>query len=244
VLPEYGHLSPSVRFIDREEMFQGFEYSHGWHTQQVIKMISVARSQRDHCIVMDSKNHFVRPIVARSFRAEDGRLISSLQSQHGHLESLFKNSFAYFGVDPDKYIDQALPNVTPMALRTATVRDMLKAIEAREHRSFGAFFLDVERPLFAEFYLLAGYIAGRDGTFQKEYTFAPPNFVTVFPDKANAGAFQSLMWQLDTEHALAFGIHWAARPHLTDELKQVIARFWCERGLISDPGEASEFLAA
>lgn len=242
VLAEYGQLAASVRFIDRSEILPGFEYSHGWHTQQVIKFIAASRSRQDYCLILDAKNHFVRPINARSFQAEDGRLKSCLLSQRGHLESLFRNSFAYFRVDPDKFIDQTLPNVTPMPLRSSTVQEMLKTIEVRERCSFAMFFLGTEA-LFAEFYLLAGYIAARDGSFDKEYAFAPPSFVTVFPDKANAGAFQSLMWQLNTDHALTFAIHWAARPVLPDELKQAIARFWCERGLISDPGEAAVFLA-
>lgn len=240
VLPEYGHLSARVRLVDRSDLMEGFEYVHGWRTQQALKMIAVSRSEHDYSIVLDSKNHFVRPVTERSYQAADGRLISCFCPQRGHLEPLFKNSFAYFGVDAEEFIDRALPNVTPIPLRTSTVRDMLAAIEAREHRTFAEFFL-TGNSRFAEFYLLAAYIAARDHRFETEYELTTPKYVTVFQSAADVGSFKAIMYRLGQESTLAFAIHWAARPLLDNELRNSIAKVWIERGLVQDRHSAEEF---
>lgn len=240
IVPEYGDLAQRVSVIGRDDLLPGFASVHGWQSQQVLKFYAARKSEADYTLILDSKNHFVRPIIDCSYQVDDGRLVSWPVSQRGHLESLFRNSFDYFSQDADQFIDFALPNITPFPVRTSTLCAMLHSIEERENRTFAEFFLASGRR-FAEFYLLAAYVAARDGSFECEYAFRERNLVTVFPDKANSGAFESMMWQLARETTLSFGIHWAARPLLTEELKNRIAQAWIERGLIDNLNEAREF---
>jgi hypothetical protein len=241
VLPEYGQLKPKVWLRERDDFLPNSAWVHGWRSQQVLKFLVAQSVRTEWTLILDTKNHFVRPVSDGAYIDKAGRLLIWLISQRGHLQPIFDNSFRYFSLDPEIYVDSSLPNITPFPVRPSTLRDLIALIEKQESCSFGQFFLHSGHQ-FAEFYLLAAYILKRDGTFTKEYAFRPREVVTLFPDKADPGAFESVMWQLDRDASLAFGIHWNALPKLTQAMKGRIAEAWLEFGLIEDLMDAREFL--
>lgn len=240
IMPEYGALQTRVRLVRREFLAPGIGFSHGWRSQQVLKMLAARLVTEDRILILDAKNHFTRPVDADSYQAPDGRLRFFEVSQRGHLAHMFHNSFAAFGLDPEQFIDHALPNITPFPARSASMIGMVEAIERSHGMSFAEFFLKND---VAEFYLLSAFITRRDGGLAQEYAFGEMNVVTVFPDKADIGTFQWVDYQMRQETTLCFGVHWAALALLSPEVKQRIAAFWLERGLVRDVAEGLEFLA-
>ncbi len=241
VLPEYGLLAAHVTLIRREELAPGISFAHGWRSQQVLKMLATARIATEHVLILDAKNHFIRPLTRSSYIAEDGRLRSYAVSQRGHLAQLFANSHAAFGLDPEPYFDRNLPNITPFPARPATIRGMITKIEHHHAMTFAAFFLGRD---VAEFYLLSAFLVARDGGPEREYSLGEPDVITVFPDKAEAGAFEWVDFQLHRDAILCMGVHWAAIPLLSPAVRDRIVAFWQERGLVRDAKEGLSFLAA
>ncbi len=239
VRPEYGALSESVRLVRALDLLGRHVRIHGWRLQQVLKLKACGLCQGDNVLILDAKNHFIRPAAARDYVAEDGRLRSFLVSQRGHLERYFLNSFEMLKADPELFLDAALPNITPFAVKRRTVFDLVRFIERGDSESIiDLFALDI-----AEFYLIQAFIVSRDGCLDKEYVFGPENLVTIFADKANDGALESVFYIADKPDVLAFGVHWEALPLLTREAKLRIARFWMSRGLVGNIESASAFLS-
>lgn len=239
VLPDYGFLRSAVRFVRRDTLLPGDWPADGWRSQQVLKMLASGLGDAEYLLILDAKNHFVRPVTSDSYQAQDGRLRSYVMPQSGHLEHLFRHSFKAFGLDPDDFIACSLPNLTPFPAKRSTIIEMMARVGASDGSSFTDYFLRNE---VAEFYLLAAYIAARDGEFSREYALGDVSALTVFPDKTEAATFLWVDLNMRHDRTICFGVHWQAIAPMLPEQKQAIAKFWFERGLVLGVAEGLTFL--
>lgn len=240
VRPYYGRLAPLVKVLSWSELDPDLPWVMGWHSQQVCKLLAASKMTGAICIILDSKNFFVRPLTTSTFVDADGRLKSFSDTQGGLAPEIYKRSLAYFGVQADAYAHSTLPNITPIPVRPSTIKKLIEHVEAQESASFASMFL-AEGNRFAEFYLLTGYILARDGGFEREYALGKSCVVTFFHDRVvSSENFASCMWQLAQEHVVASGIHHLSRGILSQGQKAQLTTFLKDQGLDPEIADGSE----
>src|SRR5271166_4460795 len=75
VLQAYGTLSERVTTILADDVHR-FRYPEaGWHTQMALKLLAAPRVSTTWYLVLDAKNHFIRPASVRDFFADSGRAL-------------------------------------------------------------------------------------------------------------------------------------------------------------------------
>lgn len=248
VLPEYGDLAPLVVLVDGECLCPGLTHEEsGWRTQQAFKLIAALLVATPCYLILDTKDHFIRSVSHGSFIADDGRMISHLASNRVWLRPMFDASFAYFGVDNTRYLDESLPQTTPFLVSAGGVRSMLQWIRQKSGLPLASFFRAVfARPecQLTEFFLIAAFTILRDGTLLHDYAFHPQLGIKLFRTQVVTPE----MFKVDMEHVgddqyKTMSLHHGALEALTAAQRVDIGRAWIARGLISDLGEADAFLA-
>ncbi len=243
VLAEYGALADRVRFLPLEKVIPGFWPGGGWHRQQILKLRVASLVTTPAYVVLDAKNHLIRPVTRSNFLAPDGRARSWLISFRAHFERRFRGVARLYGLDAEALADAFPPDITPAVLHRDAARALINGIEANEGRSFEDFFLGRLEDL-TEFLLYNAFLAARPGGLDAAYDFGLCPVATLFPDKVeNELRFDGLMWQAAQPATLFFGVHHATLSRLSPRQHGVIADFWQAQGLIADRAEAAAFLA-
>lgn len=245
VRPSYGALRDGVHLVPRGDLLALPEATHGWRSQQALKLAGVRQlCGAGPAVVLDTKNHFVRPVGRSAFQDADGRLRSWRQQHRGHMQKWFVPSLRRLGLDPERHIDAFLPTITPFPLRPGDVRDLLERMEALA----GPDYLRAEFAradcMCTEFFLLGASIVERFGALDAVYVFAEPASVILFPDKLeDDNRFGSIMFQAAKPTTLSFALHHASLPRLAPRHRAAVRQFWLDAGLVFDDEDASRFFA-
>ncbi|CAH0138188.1 DUF6492 family protein [Roseomonas sp. CECT 9278] len=243
VRPEYGAHARSVTLMHRDELAQPRHWRHGWRSQQLLKLLASRHLAEGDVLVLDSKNHFIRPIAADSYRAPDGRLRTWRSHHRGHMEQYFRASVAAFDVPVEPHIDHWTPTVTPMAFPVADIRECLDALYVRFGAEFHETFLASDCRM-TEFFLIAACQLRSQGDLGARYVFGDrPNSAILFKDKVlDHNRFGSVLFAASQPHTLSFAIHHAAVGLLNEAQRDRVTDFWVDRGLIAQREEAEVFL--
>src|ERR1700733_2812942 len=100
---EYGQHSNKVIFCPF--YFLGFQmrgYS-GWIMQQICKLAISSHITSSHYLVLDAKNHFVKPCGRADFISPSGKALQALGlwvPSDDPISEFFRKSFSYFDLDP------------------------------------------------------------------------------------------------------------------------------------------------
>lgn len=245
VLQEYGVHAQKVTLLHRDTLVRPAHWRHGWRSQQMLKLLASRVLPDGWVLILDSKNHFVRPITAESYRAADGRLRTWKSHHRGHMEQFFRASLAAFDLPIEPHIDAWIPTVTPMPVPIRDIRGCVDALYEKFGPGFHDDFLHSGCRM-TEFFLIAAYQFRTHGDLAARYAFETrPNSAILFKDKVvDLNRFGSVMFAASQPHTLSFAVHHAAFAALDDAQRGRIAEFWLSRGLISDIEEALPFLAS
>jgi len=134
----FGHLRPKVRIMTRESLnYWPAGGISGWQSQQVMKLLGVAASQADWCMVLDAKTWFVKNydpfLIFDGNRAKFGPMPSVpevFQKGQKYLEQLF-------GITDSVSIS---PGGVPNLMKPSVVRDMMSDIEQLTGTGFISWF--------------------------------------------------------------------------------------------------------
>lgn len=245
VLDEYKDLKDLVKIKFREDIIKYKFRNRGWRNQQALKLAASQIVQNEYMVILDSKNHFVRPVDMGAFVGSDGRPYSFRGPKANDvMPRQYRFSMELFGNDPDAYGLCPLPVITPYTMYTSIVRDMIQEFD-KENGKYSLFrlFLDTKN-FVSEFFLYMSYILYKYNDADGYYHFRERFVETLFKSAIinhNTGATISRAGQ---KHVHTFGIHRLALPLLGVEQMSDIAKFWHETGLFPDMRSAQDCITS
>lgn len=240
ILPEYGGHASRAVLIDYRELTGGAVRKIGWRSQQALKLLAARHVEADQFLILDSKNHFIRPFDLDVFVSADGKLLMHQTTINPRFRDHFNAACAYFGVENGPAIEQALPTTTPFVMSTTATRDLLEIVERREKEDFMSFFL--RNRLFNEFYFYYAFLISQPELFKATYQMRSKVAVSFFAGAAEtADRIRLLMPALDRQEICCTGVHrHIFKAGLEDNL-QAIAAMWQRFGLVKSAQEIDYF---
>jgi hypothetical protein len=214
----------------------------GWRTQQSLKLLISSYVETPNYLLLDAKNHFVRPVSMRTFfDGKTGKMRTFKVANHDALQNYLTNSLEYFGVEPR---GSYLPATTPFTMSTIAVRALVQNVIERERSSFDEFMHRSGRDV-TEFFLYYAFIEKHFGGVDQLYRYGGRNTVTFFTRYPKTPEqIESLIQLLYEDKTLVFGLHKNRVQNLDDEFVKKIKDFWLSRGLFGDDAELEAFYSA
>lgn len=227
-------LSPEFReklvLLDPAELFPGDLNTR--RGQQILKVIFARRVETSHYLVLDSKNHLLRPASARDWFDEKGRARTRFAPPYAMMSKLLAASYEAFDLDLDPQ-SPAMPTITPYLMVTEEVRALIREIRERTGTNFVRAFRR-HYPQVGEFFLYYAFLLHRYGTVDHLYHDAPRNCITLFtvwpqdPDVVRAE-----LAELSAPEIQFFGLHRNRLRQLDAEQREAIAAVWSGAGLLA-----------
>jgi len=240
ILPEYGVLSRNVRLHDYRALWSSGVRKAGWRSQQAIKLLAANLVDTENFLILDAKNHLIRPLMGDALIAEDGRLRSHMYRIHPGFEDHFRRACAYFGYMEKPDLKLGLPTTTPFLMKRSLVMDMMTEMEEREAMPFPDVFM--KDRYYTEFYLYYGYILGKFGSVEDIYIHGPKPVATLFAGQAkDVGACTKELEALNQDNVYAMGIHREVLKEANPVVIGLIKAAWDRFGLVTDEREQAYF---
>lgn len=241
IRPELGPLANIAVVTPGSELAQQKLKRTDWRSQQSLKLLAARLVQAPQFLILDSKNHFVRPVTPGTFVSDTGRMKTHRYGLNEKFQPMFHNACRYFGVKPPTDGFLALPTVTPYMMRTKCARELVLAVEERENTPFHSFFCGNKD--FTEFYFYLAYLLSRQGLLEQLYETRPRPQVTLFRSVSdNPQTLHQLLPILDQDEVYCFGVHRALLEQADSRINQAIAQEWMRFGLVEGQSDADYFL--
>ncbi len=209
----------------------GWRHNRGWSVQQALKLAVARHGDSPFLLLLDAKNHFVRPVSSASFVTADGRAKSFLRPPTDLYYTWIRGSFALFGIPPPPRDAPAPPTITPFAVPRAALLGTLEALEARVGPA-EAFFARA-RSGTSEFMLIHAYVATLPGGWEAVFADAMVPPATLFRD-ADPATIDAELARAEGGEAEVFALHAARIPGLTPAERARMVALWRDRGLPTD----------
>ncbi|WP_128254285.1 DUF6492 family protein [Falsirhodobacter deserti] len=234
-LGKLGTHANKTRVIDGRSLLLDTCDIEGWRTQQILKLRSYKALAGKNIVITDSKNHFIRPIMAGDFFSiEDDkprtytRIRRDGQTQHKWL----RDSLSCVNVSREYLKMPATPTTTPFPI----TRDVLEDLEALISTKFGSFeHLFSDKSCYAtEFLMISSFVYKKFGSLDTYFCedLVPP--ITLFnkvPDTARA---LELIQDAKVGKSHTFSIHSKRIAKINPEERDAIIDLWQELELVSD----------
>jgi len=240
VLPIFKSFKDAICFVDAISL--GINHEEGanpYIAQQALKLSVATLSDKEHYLILDAKNHFIRKLRRDDLFNESGKPISHLQIHGGYLKTCLKESCSYFevDVDPDKAV---LPTVTPYLMITPLVKDLLKEVEKREGE--GVYGLISKNDKITEFLLYFAYLTYRGG-IEHFYSLEAKPYATLFTKWPESESDIKRVLESTKQNSVwMFSIHSKRFNQLKANEIEFIASLWVERGLFENKEDAKRFI--
>ncbi|NHK26723.1 hypothetical protein FF098_002225 [Parvularcula flava] len=238
VMPEYGELADKVHILTSDDFGMPGDMDK-YLTQQMLKLYVAKRVETETYLVLDAKNHFLRPLTFDDFVSAEGKPMTYLRAKYRHFLKRVKKSFECFGIDEPP--EETMPTTTPFVMLREATCEMIDELDARQPEGFVRYF-ERTHAWYTEFFLYQAYIVKKYGSFQAVYVPKPNNCITLFTnwptdEQALKGEMRKVHWKI----TYMFGIHAARIPELSTELRRQIIDMWETKKLIA-PGEDISWL--
>jgi len=175
ILPEYKHLAKKVKIIHSTEIYSHSnpEYNYGWFPQQILKLRAYKVATSKYYIVLDSKNHFIKPI-SESYFFKDGKPLQVIEDYKEHFMRIYIiNTLNVFENNKNNITDRFVhyykneeKNVPPFQTLLTPVIFIHSVCESIDKTINLDFYLNGQNT-FAEFALYAAYL--KYNNLQDEY---------------------------------------------------------------------------
>lgn len=242
ILPEYGPHADRVDLMDYRSVTGKPYKKTGWRSQQALKLMMARHVEADQYLILDSKNHFIRPVDQSCFMAPDGRLRTHVYPVIAVFEAYFEAACAYFGVQYSEARPTIMPTSPPFMVARGHACALIDLVEAREGTAFFTFFM--ENRQYTEFYFYYAYLCSFLGAFEQTYCLSPKPNVTFF--SSVAGDNQKLVDSskaLDDPSVYLLGVHRRIFEEGLAANLSTINQLWRRFGLVSNDTEAAYFQA-
>ncbi|QCC78250.1 DUF6492 family protein [Nocardioides daphniae] len=125
-------LRPQLR--DKLVLMEPHELRGGdfnsWRGQQILKLIFSRRVETSHYLVLDAKNHLIKPATAGDWFDEQGRARTTIIPTSNLMRPLLIASYEVFGLDADP-MAPVMPTITPYLMHTRLTRAMMREVGQR-----------------------------------------------------------------------------------------------------------------
>ncbi len=240
IVPELGPAAPRAQLMDGKNVAGGKLDRTDWRSQQSLKLLAARHVLSPQFLVLDSKNHFIRPVEITTFIAADGRLKTHRYSFNEKFRSKFDNACQYFGVAGPGPDLEAMPTATPFLMSTKAVCALISDVETREKKPFQVFF--TESGNYTEFYFYFAYLLSKPGLLGALYVTRSRPQVTLFRSAAqDPKKLRELLPVLDRADVYCFGVHRAVFEAADAENQKSIADVWLRFGLVQTRDECTYF---
>lgn len=247
--------NPNVQFISSEQFLPSGRRplvsnarrtlhpfaTEGWFTQQIIKIAVGRVVESDAYLLLDAKNHFIKPASRATFMADDGRGVATfgpLSRIRTSFQPVWRNCYSYFGLDPEAFTGDVIRPQTPFVVHKNLACDLMDEVELREGAPFSEAML-ARMPELFEFFLIQAFAVYRDGRLDRLYRNASPRFATIFHSVvAKEPSFNAVLERAARDDVVTFGVHWAAVLLMSSAQRRQIAEFWKSCGLVTSQQEA------
>lgn len=206
----------------------GWRGNRGWSVQQALKLAAGRLGDAPALLILDAKNHFVRPVGLPGFVAPDGRPRTFLALQGEKFSAWVAASFAFLGAPPPPPGTPTPPTITPVVVSRAQLLGALEAVEARAG-PVEAFFARA-RAGTSEFMLVHAHAALRGGGWDAVYApgLVPPSTIARTTD---AAGIDRALSRVEAGEAETLAIHAARLATLDPATRARIETIWRTRGL-------------
>jgi hypothetical protein len=211
---------------------RGWRGNRGWSVQQALKLAAARHGDSRFVLMLDAKNHFVRPVGLASFVSPRGKPLTYLQPPSAKFHRWIVGSFRLLGAEPPGPDAPAPPTITPVCVPRAVLRDCLDAVERRVG-PVEAFFARA-RAEESEFMLIYAYVAGFCGGWDAVFDPGLNPAATIFR-RSDAATVDRELARVEAGTADILSIHSSRIASLTAAERRRIAAIWRDRGL-GDPG--------
>lgn len=237
----YGPLADRVRVLGAQDVTD-VPATTGWRSQQILKLAVAEQVGSARYLLLDAKNHLVRPTSWADLQAADGRAHGGRHSYAEHpLRPQLERTLRYLGLDPAAHVPDFPPTATPFVMDTATVRHLVADVAARSGRPFPEEF---EAAGLIEFFLYSGWMAREGVDAGALYDGVPLESPTVWPRLATAAGLEQCLAEVARTDAAFFAVHRTALARLPRPATERLVELWTERGLFDDARDARRLVAA
>lgn len=212
----------------------GWRGHRGWVVQQALKLAAARAVTAPMVLILDAKNHFLKPVAADDLVAPDGCARSRLHLHEGEERwRWIRASHAALGLAPPEEGTPLPPTVTPCVLPGGLFRRVLTEIEQRVG-PVDLFFLKRRSPA-TEFFLIHAatehFIAPRAEIFA-EGLFASGTIFRSTP----AEQVDRMLARAEAGEEMMLGVHRARIRGLPIGQAARLEAVWLQAGLLH-PGE-------
>jgi len=241
ILPEYGDYAERVVLVTAKDLVGGRLNKCGWGTQQVLKILASAYAKSPLLMVLDCKNHFIRPVGPDQVWSNDGRIKTRAYRVIPRFVHYFQAASTYFGVPPNTGMDVALPTTTPFLVPTKLVVDLVAEMEEREDKSFFEVFMKPKKR-FTEFYLIYAFLISKVGSLEALYDVVANYAVSLMGShKLDTDTVYLKVKQLEQKDVYCFGVHREVLAAGDPKTLAAITQAWQQFGLVNSKEEAVNF---
>ena len=232
------HLRGRLRRLlpRRDRLAGGWRGNSGWAMQQAFKLLGLRAATAPYVLLLDAKNHFLRPVAAADFVAADGRARSRRVEMSALQRGWLAASARKLGVAVPA---DAPPTVTPVVIARAPAQAAVARLDARLGPLEEVFALDKGKA--TEFMLLCLAVELAPPGWWAQFAEGLPAALTVFGSGEDPDIAAALS-QAGADNPLLFGLHrralWRARA-----TRQRLGAFFVDHGLFGQAAEAEAFLA-
>jgi hypothetical protein len=239
LLNDYGHMAQKVRIVPAAEIANTHELS-GWYSQQVLKLAVAKIVGTDRFLVLDAKNHLIKPLTRDFLETPEGKTRINGYGYSKHpLRLRLENTCSYLKTDVP--LDKFVRTSTPFTMITSVAKSIVRNIEKDEKCDFA---LAMSKHGFTEFFLYAATLA-KVGVLDDLYDWNQP----FSPDIWTWGAQDLAVVEKAVNEAKRdisgpfFSVHRGAIRLLFPVCRDKICELWTERSLFQNTDEAYEFLS-
>ncbi len=212
----------------------------GWWTQQAPKrLVSRTVAYRRH-VVLDAKNHLVRPLRRDFLKATDGRMLARRYDYRRHpLRHVLERTLSFCGLPLEPHVGWFMQAGTPLTIDRADAREVIGVLEAGAGRRFAEALTELTM---TEFLVIAAHLVQR-GVLEERYDFSQVACPVVGDGPALPAAVLSATRDAEESCAPIFVVHRSVIPKLDDMSREVLGRFWTRHRLFGSTGDAVADLA-
>lgn len=230
-------LRSKMRFIAPKDLPRGGDGS-GWHGQQAIKLGLADAVATDTYLLLDAKNHFVRPASITDFFHE-GKPATVFSETQPNWETYVRASLEALDVYSEDQAARMMPTTTPYLMLTDEVRELIDKLE----RKYDKPLLQAMRSTVwgTEFFLYYAHLVSTGKPIP--YTHAPAITHTLFTTwPQDPAVVMSIIEGTSAKNVPMFGLHRNRLPQLTEDQRTAISEMW-GRYLLADWEDPGWFMA-
>lgn len=240
LLAAYGIHSHKVRIVQAATITP--IHGAGWFVQQALKLAISSVVKTDRYLVLDAKNHLVKPLARDFLEAPNDKVLINGYGYETHpLKHYLEKTCAYVGIDTAEPMVKFVRTSTPFTMITEQAKALVAEIEEKEGKNVLA--VMTEHGL-TEFFLYGAFLL-KNETLYDLYEFKQ----RFSPDVWKWGADNLDLLRDTVKKVLSdttgpfLTLHRGALQAFAPAAREIISEIWVARGLFPDVDAAYEFLS-